>query len=78
MESNVTLVRPSNVPKVIDIQGPLGNAFYILGVAEAICKNNDLNWDGIKTEMISSDYENLCKTFIKHFGSIVELKNTWF
>ena len=61
----------------IDLTGPDGNAFYILGTAMNLCKQLDLNSDkteSILDEMKSSDYENLIKVFDKYFGKLVDLE----
>jgi len=63
---------------IIDISGPEGNAFYILGVASKLCKELSLpafKEKEILDEMKGSDYYSLCETFIKHFGDYVELLN---
>ncbi len=57
----------------IDITGPDGNAFALLGCARNFAKQ--LGWDAkaITDEMKEGDYDHLLDTFEKHFGSIVEL-----
>ena len=57
----------------IDLTGPDGNAFALLGYAKSYATQLDLNWEEIKDEMTSSDYENLISTFDKYFGSFVTL-----
>tara|TARA_R110000765_G_scaffold172192_1_gene277000 strand:+ start:398 stop:625 length:228 start_codon:yes stop_codon:yes gene_type:complete len=63
--------------RVIDLTGPDGNAFYILGTAMNLCKQIDLSssrTESILDEMKSSDYENLIKVFDKYFGKLVDLE----
>lgn len=57
----------------IDIEGPDGNAFALLGYAKSFAKQ--LNWDAkaITDEMKAGDYDHLLDTFEKHFESIVEI-----
>lgn len=55
----------------IDLTGPEGNAFVLIGYARKWSKQLDLNPDEIETEMTSSDYENLVNTLEKHFGDYV-------
>jgi hypothetical protein len=55
----------------IDLTGPQGNAFYILGVAKNLCKQVGVDSKPILDEMMSGDYENLIKVFDKKFGSVV-------
>jgi len=57
----------------IDLTGPNGNAFYLLGMTKALCKQLDKNFDDISTRMASGDYENLIQIFEKEFGDIVTL-----
>ena len=60
----------------IDLTGPQGNAFYLLGVANRWAKELQFS-DSYREEMLekmkSSDYENLIKVFDDEFGSIVTL-----
>jgi hypothetical protein len=57
----------------IDLTGPQGNAFYLLGVAGKLSRQIGLDTEPILEEMQSSDYENLIQTFDKYFGSFVTL-----
>ena len=57
----------------IDLTGPNGNAFYLLGAAGNLAKQLGLNGVEIKAEMMEGDYENLVNTFDKHFGHFVTL-----
>jgi hypothetical protein len=60
---------------VIDINGPQGNANFILGLAKKLSDEQGKNWNQIKKEMESGDYKNLLQTFDGYFGGQVELKN---
>jgi len=57
----------------IDLTGPDGNAFYILGVAKSLCKQLDFNESFVLNEMKSGDYDNLIEVFDKYFGSVVTM-----
>ena len=57
----------------IDLTGPQGNAFFLLGTARNLAKQLDLDGTTICDEMTSGDYENLVQVFDKNFGSIVTL-----
>lgn len=57
----------------IDLTGPNGNAFYLIGTARKLSKQLGLDTEAIQTEMMSGDYENLLKVFDKHFGHFVTL-----
>ena len=57
----------------IDLSGPEGNAYCLLGTARAFSKELGLDEEAIQEEMKSSDYENLITVFDKHFGEYVDL-----
>jgi hypothetical protein len=64
-------------PIVIDLTGPQGNAYVLLGYANDFGKQ--LGWDSVQrehinAEMTSSDYENLIKVFDREFGEFVILE----
>jgi len=61
-------------PIVIDLTGPDGNAFVLLGKAKGFAKQLELDGDKIVDEMTQSDYEHLVKTFDKYFGEFVILE----
>jgi hypothetical protein len=60
-------------PIVLDLTGPEGNAFVLMGHAKNFAKQLDLDGDAIVREMMSSDYENLVQVFDRHFGHFVTL-----
>jgi len=66
-----------NKPKTngieIDLTGPQGNAFYLLGTAKKLANQLGLDSNKILNEMKSGDYENLLQVFDKNFGSFVTL-----
>lgn len=59
---------------VIDLTGPEGNAFVILGYANRFAKQLDLDANKIHEEMTSGDYENLINVFDSYFGDFVILE----
>ena len=61
----------------IDLNGPDGNAFFLLGTAKRLAKELNLDEKAITEEMRSGDYENLVTVFDKHFGDIVDLIRDW-
>lgn len=65
--------KPKQNGITIDLTGPQGNAFYLLGTANNLAKQLGLNGKEIMEEMKSGDYENLLQVFDKNFGSIVTL-----
>ena len=60
--------------QVIDLTGPQGNAFFLLGTASKLAKQLDLDGKAIQSEMMEGDYENLIKVFDKYFGEYVDLE----
>ena len=62
---------------VIDLTGPEGNAFYLLGTAMKLCKQIGISssrTEEIMDELKSSDYEHLITTFDKYFGKLIDLE----
>ena len=59
---------------VIDLTGPQGNAFFLLGQAEQYARDLGLDGDSITTEMKLGDYENLVAVFDRYFGDHVILE----
>ena len=63
-------------PIEIDLTGPEGNAFYLLGLAQNLCrqlKYDKFRTDCILEEMKLTDYEGLLYTFDREFGTLVTL-----
>ncbi len=59
---------------VIDLTGPDGNAFVLMGYAKQFARQLDLDHKAIIDEMMSGDYENLLSVFDKYFGDYVVLE----
>ena len=57
----------------IDLTGPDGNAFALLGLAQNILKQIGKDPKPIMNEMISGDYENLINVFDREFGDYIDL-----
>ena len=64
----------NNGPIVIDLTGPDGNAFVLLGKATNLAKQLKFDAKKITTEMMEGDYEHLLKTFDRYFGDFVILE----
>jgi len=63
-------------PIEIDLTGPQGNAYYLLGLASNLCRQ--LKYDAMREERILeemklADYECLLQTFDREFGTLVTL-----
>ena len=59
---------------IIDLTGPQGNAYVLLGYAQDFGRQLKLDYKNIQEEMTSGDYENLVNVFDKHFGNFVILE----
>lgn len=64
----------TNEKPVIDLTGPEGNAFCLMGYASSYAKQLGLNSKEIIDEMAGGDYENLLQVFEKYFGEYVILE----
>ena len=63
-------------PIEIDLTGPEGNAFVLLGYAKRFAKQlgmNGVEAEALINDMTSGDYENLLDIFDEKFGSFVTL-----
>jgi hypothetical protein len=63
-----------NGPIVIDLTGPEGNAFFLMGTASKFARQLGLDSDTILNEMKSGNYENLVQVFDNYFGEYVILE----
>jgi hypothetical protein len=70
----MAIVKPQSVMKIqIDIDGPDGNAFCLLGYAKQYARQLGLDYKKVQGEMTSGDYKNLINTFDHYFGEYVDL-----
>ena len=66
--------KPRAKELVIDLTGPDGNAYVLMGYASRFCKQLGLDSDEVISEMKSGDYENLIEVFDRYFGTFVILE----
>lgn len=59
----------------LDLAGPEGNAFCLLGIAKTWALQLGLDYKAIQKDMQSSDYPHLVEVFEEHFGCVCELVN---
>ncbi len=59
---------------VIDLTGPEGNAYCLMGYAQKFSRQLGLDGKAIVDEMMSGDYEHLLEVFDKNFGEYVVLE----
>jgi len=67
----ITSKRPKKTKIEIDLLGPEGNAFALLGIAKDLCHKTGIEWEPVKNEMTSSDYEWLLQVMDYHFGDFI-------
>ena len=70
------MIRTKQEPKeiVIDLTGPDGNAFTLMGIASNLAKQLGKDGNAIREEMMAGDYEHLLFVFDREFGSFVILE----
>ena len=66
--------QPQTGPVVIDLTGPDGNAFALMGYAKRFAKQLGLDGNKIISDMMSGNYENLLQVFDDNFGDFVFLE----
>jgi hypothetical protein len=57
----------------IDLTGPQGNVFFLIGTARNLAKQLGIDSSSVQKEMMSGDYENAVNVFDKYFGNFVTL-----
>ena len=70
------IVEKQNKRLEIDLTGPQGNAYFLMGTARKLGRQLCWDEDEIQTllkQMTRGDYENLVNTFDKYFGDFVTL-----
>jgi hypothetical protein len=66
--------QPQTGPIIIDITGPEGNAYALMGYAKQFAKQLGIDSKPIIEKMMSGDYENLLEVFDNEFGDFVILE----
>lgn len=59
----------------IDLSGPQGNAFFLIGLGKKIGRHLELPWEQVNNtvnEMMAGDYQNLLDVFVREYGQHVE------
>lgn len=67
----ITNKRPKKDKIEIDLRGPEGNAFVLLGIAKDLSNKLGMDWSTIHQEMTSADYEWLLQVMDYHFGDFI-------
>jgi hypothetical protein len=70
------MIREKQTPikPIIDISGPAGNAFALMGAATRYAKKLGIDDKPILSEMMAGDYEHLLEVFDSYFGEYVILE----
>ena len=70
------MIRTKQAPKelVIDLTGPDGNAFTLMGMASNFARQLGKDGKAIVEEMKMGDYEHLLSVFDREFGHFVILE----
>ena len=67
----------SNSGRVIDLQGPQGNAFALMGIADdwlrQMGRRDDFRF--MRESMMAGDYNNLLRVFEQAFGDYMTFAN---
>ena len=63
--------------RVIDLHGPQGNAFALMAQADDFLRQMGRRheFNAMRTELMSGDYEYVIRIFEENFGDFVELVN---
>lgn len=69
------MYRDSQHGLTIDLEGPDGNAFFLLGYAQKLAKQLDKDPKTIIDDMKYSDYDHLLDVFDREFGSVITFIN---
>jgi hypothetical protein len=69
----MAFVRRKDSRPVIDLSGPGGNVFALIGYGRNLCRQLGTDPKAFSSEMMAGDYRHALKTFDKHFGEYVDL-----
>lgn len=69
----MAFVRRKETRPVIDLDGPGGNVFALIGYGRNLCRQLGTDPKAFSAEMMAGTYRDALKTFDKHFGEYVDL-----
>ena len=75
-EKKMAIITNDNRKPTIDLRGPAGNAFAVIGAAKSLAEKLGYTSDEVNlviSDMKSSDYDHLIQVFDDHFGDYVDL-----
>lgn len=64
---------PHKGKRIIDLNGPEGNAFALLGHAHRTCAIEGIDFAPIEADMKSGNYRHLVEVFDRHFGDLFDI-----
>ena len=64
---------PSTGRLFVDLDGPGGNVFSLIGVAKELSRQIGLDEEAVAAEMKQGDYSEALRVFRRYFGSLVTL-----
>ena len=62
---------------IVDLSGPQGNAYALMGIARSIGRQLNRPYNEIKeieTKMMSRDYDHLVKVLFLEYGDFIQFK----
>lgn len=64
---------PHKGKRIVDLNGPEGSAFVLLGTAHRICATEGIEFAPIEADMKSGNYRHLVEVFDRHFGDLFDI-----
>lgn len=61
----------TNRPIEIDLTGPEGNAFVLMGKVQSWCKQAGIDHEPVIADMMSGDYDHLLSVIERYFPSVI-------
>jgi len=72
----MAIKKKRNRKLTLNLDGPDGNAYVLLGTCKGIAKQLGLDWMPISEEARSDDYTHLVKTLNKYFGEFIDFETS--
>jgi len=72
----MAIKKKRNRKLTLNLDGPDGNAYVLLGTCKDIARQLRIPFDPIHTEATSKDYTHLVKTLNKYFGEFIDFETS--
>jgi hypothetical protein len=59
---------------VIELSGPNGNTFALAAIGKNLCKQLGWDWEPIRDDLFSGDYNHVLAVMEGNFGHVIELE----